>query len=80
MVSIHILVQPCLFQEGQNVIHFDVVKQIVQTIHFENLSSDERKSFTFYDIVFDISDTVVVVRISVWNNELVLYDHYIDKI
>ena len=27
------LVQPCLSQEGQNVFHFDILKQIGETIH-----------------------------------------------
>ena len=55
MVSMnHIfLVQPCLSQEGQNIIHFDIVTQIAQMIHLEKLLSDESKFSTFYEYVFN---------------------------
>ena len=35
------LVQPCLSQERQNVIHFDIVEHISQTSHLEKSLSDE---------------------------------------
>ena len=55
MISIYhiVLVQPCLSQEGQNVFHFDILKQTSQTIHLEKLLSDESENFTFYENVFN---------------------------
>ena len=44
-------VQPCLPQEGQNVIHFDILKQITQIIHLEKSLSDESELSTFYENV-----------------------------
>ena len=51
--SSYSLVQACLSQEGQNVIHVDVLEQIVQTIHPEKSLSDENESSTFYENVFN---------------------------
>ena len=47
------LVQPYLSQEGQNVIHIDVLEQVAQTIHLEKSLSDESESSTFYENVFN---------------------------
>ena len=47
------LVQPCLSQERQNIIHFDVVEQIFQTVYLENSLSDESESSTFYENVIN---------------------------
>ena len=47
----YFLLLSCLFQEGQCVIYFDVLEQIVQKIHLEK--SDENKSSTFYENVFN---------------------------
>ena len=41
------LVQPCLCQEEQNVIHFDVLEQIAQTIHIEKYLSAESEISPF---------------------------------
>ena len=47
------LVQPCLSQEGQNVIHFDIVEQTPQTIHLEKSLSDGSEGSIFYGNVFN---------------------------
>ena len=47
------MVQSCLSQEGQNVLHFYVLKQITQIIHLKKSLSDESKSSTFYENVFN---------------------------
>ena len=49
----YFLIQSCLTQEGQNVFHFDVLKQINQTIHREKSLSDENESSTFYENMFN---------------------------
>ena len=38
-----------LSQEGQNVIHFDFLRQIAFTIHLEESFSNETKRSTFYE-------------------------------
>ena len=50
MVSIHHIFW---YNPGQNVFHFDVLKQISQTIQLEESLSDESKSDTFSENVFN---------------------------
>ena len=51
--SSYSFVQPCLSQEGQNVIYFDVFEHISWTIHFEKLLSDDSESSAFNKNVFN---------------------------
>ena len=51
--SSYSLVQACLSQERQNVIHVYVLKQVAQTIYIEKLLSDKSESSTFNENVFD---------------------------
>ena len=47
------LVQPSLSQEGQNVIHFDVLEQVTQTIHLKKSLSDKSQISTSDENVFN---------------------------
>ena len=60
------MVQPCLPQEGQNVIYFDVLEQIDKTIHFEKLLSDDNESSTFYKNVFNGASHLIGQTMWLW--------------
>ena len=55
MLSIHHILWyiPCLFQEGLNVIHVNVLEQVTERIYPEESLSDESERCTFYENVFN---------------------------
>ena len=63
-------VQPYFFQKEQNIIHVDVLKQVIHTIYLEELLSDDSESSTFYENGFNgarplTCQILVVVLVSV---------------